>query len=117
MKISKQPTTENPVVPQFEIVGTGGTGPMPHSFARIADERGRHLTSPLTQHKKLRTLPGYPMLWQITGPGTTINLSQGLPYYHGVVMYPSPILASPYMEPNILIINGLTNKPLNCIRF
>jgi len=29
------------------------------------------------------------------GPGTTINVSNGLPYYHGVVMYPTPILASP----------------------
>jgi hypothetical protein len=28
--------------------------PMPHSFAKVADERGRHLTSPLTQHEKLR---------------------------------------------------------------
>ena len=28
--------------------------PMPHSFAKVADERGRHLTSPLTQHEELR---------------------------------------------------------------
>ncbi len=28
--------------------------PMPHSFAKVADERGRDLTSPLTQHEKLR---------------------------------------------------------------
>jgi len=28
--------------------------PMPHSFAKVADERGRHSTSPLTQHEKLR---------------------------------------------------------------
>src|SRR5271165_2193079 len=27
--------------------------------------------------------------------GTHINLSNGLLYYHGVVMFPSPILASP----------------------
>lgn len=40
-------------------------------------------------------MPGYPMQWQLMGAGTTINLSNGLPYYHGVVMYPSPILASP----------------------
>jgi hypothetical protein len=40
-------------------------------------------------------LPNYPMQWQLIGPGTTINLSNGLAYYHGVVMYPSPILASP----------------------
>ncbi len=41
------------------------------------------------------TLPGYPMSWQLLGPNTTINLSNGLPYYHGVVTYPSPILATP----------------------
>jgi hypothetical protein len=39
------------------------------------------------------TLLGYPMQWQIMGAGTTMNLSNGLPYYHGVVMFPSPILA------------------------
>lgn len=42
------------------------------------------------------TLPGYPMSWQLLGPNSTINLSNGLPYYHGVVTYPSPILASPF---------------------
>lgn len=41
------------------------------------------------------TLPGYPMQWQLMGPNTTINLSNGLPYYHGTVFFPSPILASP----------------------
>lgn len=41
------------------------------------------------------TLPGYPMVWQLLGPNTTINLSNGLPYYHGIVTYPVPILASP----------------------
>ena len=41
------------------------------------------------------TLPGYPMMWQLLGPNTTINVSNGLPYYHGVVTFPSPILASP----------------------
>ena len=40
-------------------------------------------------------LPGYPMTWQLLGPNTTINLSNGLPYYHGIVTYPVPILASP----------------------
>lgn len=40
-------------------------------------------------------LPGYPMQWQLNGPGTSINLSQGLPYYHGVVFYPTPILSAP----------------------
>lgn len=41
------------------------------------------------------TLPGYPMMWQLLGPNTAINLANGLPYYHGVVTYPVPILASP----------------------
>jgi hypothetical protein len=41
------------------------------------------------------TLPGYPMTWQLLGPNTTINLSNGLPYYHGVVTFPVPILATP----------------------
>jgi hypothetical protein len=36
------------------------------------------------------------MSWQLLGPNSTINLSNGLPYYHGVVTYPSPILASPF---------------------
>ena len=40
-------------------------------------------------------LPGFPMQWQLLGAGTTINLSNGWPYYHGVVTYPVPILASP----------------------
>lgn len=42
------------------------------------------------------TLPGYPMQWQLLGPGNTINLSQGLPFYNGTVQYPSPILSVPY---------------------
>lgn len=41
------------------------------------------------------TYPGYPMLWQLLGPGTTINISSGLPYYHGVVTFPTPLLAQP----------------------
>jgi len=41
------------------------------------------------------TLPGYPMMWQLMGPNTTIDLSTGLPYYHGTVYFPTPILASP----------------------
>lgn len=40
-------------------------------------------------------IPQYPMQWQLLGPGTTINLSNGLPYYHGTVFYPIPILANP----------------------
>ncbi len=42
------------------------------------------------------TMPGYPMQWQLLGPGGTINLGNGLPLYNGIVTYPSPILASPY---------------------
>src|SRR5579859_270013 len=42
------------------------------------------------------TMPGYPMQWQLLGPGNTINLSKGLPFYNGVVNYPVPILARPY---------------------
>lgn len=42
------------------------------------------------------TLPGYPAQWQLLGPGNTINLSQGLPLYNGVVQYPTPILSIPY---------------------
>ena len=40
-------------------------------------------------------VPGYPMQWQFMGAGSTINLSNGLPYYHGVVYYPVPILSAP----------------------
>lgn len=42
------------------------------------------------------TLPGYPMMWQLLGPGNTINLNQGLPLYNNTVTYPVPILARPY---------------------
>ena len=35
------------------------------------------------------------MQWQILGANTSINLSNGIPYYHGVVTLPSPVLASP----------------------
>jgi hypothetical protein len=42
------------------------------------------------------SLPGYPMQWQLLGPGNTINLSQGLPMYNGTVTFPIPILARPY---------------------
>jgi hypothetical protein len=40
-------------------------------------------------------IPQYPMMWQLLGPSTTINLSNGLPYYHGTVFYPVPILTNP----------------------
>ena len=43
-----------------------------------------------------QTLPGFPMQWQLDGPGGTINLSQGLPLYNGSVQYPVPILSQPY---------------------
>lgn len=40
-------------------------------------------------------IPGYPMQWQLMGANTTINISNGLPYYHGVVYYPIPLLVAP----------------------
>lgn len=40
-------------------------------------------------------IPGYPMQWQLMGPGSTVNLSNGLPYYHGIVYYPIPVLTAP----------------------
>ena len=40
-------------------------------------------------------VPQYPMQWQLLGAGSTYNLSNGLPYYHGVVFYPVPILSQP----------------------
>jgi hypothetical protein len=40
-------------------------------------------------------IPNFPMQWQLMGPGTTINLSNGIPYYHGVVNFPAIILAQP----------------------
>jgi hypothetical protein len=42
------------------------------------------------------TLFAYPEMWQFFGPGSTYNLSQGIPYYHGQVTYPIPILTIPY---------------------
>jgi hypothetical protein len=42
------------------------------------------------------TYPGYPMQWQLLGPGGTINVGNGLPLYNGVVQYPVPILSYPY---------------------
>ena len=53
-------------------------------------------------------VPGYPMQWQLLGPNTTINLSNGVPYYHGIVNFPSPILATPYNH-NIQSILGPIN--------
>lgn len=42
------------------------------------------------------TLFSYPQMWQFFGPGSTYNLSNGIPYYHGQVTYPIPILTIPY---------------------
>jgi hypothetical protein len=53
-------------------------------------------------------IPGYPMQWQLIGAGTTINLSNGLPYYHGVVTYPVPILSAPQNHGNQSISGGLS---------
>lgn len=39
--------------------------------------------------------PKFQSEWQLNGPGSIIDLSAGLPYYHGVVYYPSPLMASP----------------------
>jgi hypothetical protein len=40
-------------------------------------------------------VPKFQQQWQLMGPGSTVNLSAGVPWYHGVVYYSSPILASP----------------------
>ena len=42
------------------------------------------------------TLFNYAEMWQFFGPGTLYNLSNGIPYYHGQVTYPTPILSVPY---------------------
>lgn len=42
------------------------------------------------------TLFAYPEMWQFFGPGSTYNLSSGIPYYHGEVTYPIPILTIPF---------------------
>jgi hypothetical protein len=42
------------------------------------------------------TLFNYAELWQFYGAGSTYNLSQGIPYYHGQVTYPIPILTIPF---------------------
>lgn len=54
------------------------------------------------------TVPGYPLRWQLLGPNTTINLTQGLPQYNGNVVYPVPILASPFNH-NTQSISGSLN--------
>jgi hypothetical protein len=42
------------------------------------------------------TLFSYTEMWQFLGAGSTYNLSIGIPYYHGQVTYPVPILSTPY---------------------
>jgi hypothetical protein len=42
------------------------------------------------------SLFSYSQLWQFFSPGSAYNLSQGIPYYHGQVTYPIPILTIPY---------------------
>lgn len=42
------------------------------------------------------TLFSYPELWQFFGPGSAYNLSSGIPYYHGQVTYPIPVLTIPF---------------------
>ena len=59
------------------------------------------------------TLPGYPMQWQLLGPGTTINLSNGLPYASGIVTYPTPIISTPQNGNPQSITGALTAASLN----
>ena len=40
-------------------------------------------------------VPKFQQQWQLMGAGSTVNLSAGTPWYHGVVYYPSPILSAP----------------------
>jgi hypothetical protein len=54
------------------------------------------------------SLPGYPMQWQLMGPGTTVNVSSGAPYYHGVVMFPTPIMTNPVNRAQQFINGPLT---------
>ncbi len=41
-------------------------------------------------------ISGFPQQWQLLGPGSTYNLSNGLPLYNGRVTYPVPLLTQPY---------------------
>lgn len=54
------------------------------------------------------TLFSYPAMWQFFGVGSVYNLSNGLPYYHGQVTYPVPILSIPYNH-NVQSISGPIN--------
>lgn len=51
------------------------------------------------------TLFAYPQMWQFLGPGSAYNLSQGIPYYNGMVTYPVPVLTQPTNH-NMQAING-----------
>ena len=42
------------------------------------------------------TVPGFPQQWQFLGPGSTYNLSDGIPLYNGRITYPVPVLTLPY---------------------
>jgi hypothetical protein len=42
------------------------------------------------------TVPGFPQQWQFIGPGSTYNLSDGIPLYNGRITYPVPVLTLPY---------------------
>ena len=42
------------------------------------------------------TLPGFPKQVQFLGPGSTYNLSNGMPLWNGATLYPIPILTTPY---------------------
>ncbi len=51
------------------------------------------------------TLFQYPQMWQFLGPGSTYNLSNGIPYYNGQVTYPVPVLTQPTNH-NMQAVNG-----------
>ena len=42
------------------------------------------------------TLPGFPKQVQFLSPGSTYNLSNGMPLWNGATIYPIPILTTPY---------------------
>lgn len=54
------------------------------------------------------TIPGYPTLWQIMGPGTKIDISNGYPTYHGITLFPFPIIASPLNHATQSIFGSLS---------
>src|SRR5208282_1203101 len=58
-------------------------------------------------------IPPYPMNWMLMGPGTTINLSAGLPYANGIVMFPAPVLVSPPAQTQQTIYGSLAISSLN----